>query len=128
MPDNYISVYARRPFFIDDPSRLTGLTLTIDYDDGYIAYLNGVPVHSEGAPDAPAHDQRATASHEACGGTSTPTGPCPPEPIDLSDHIADLVPGFNILAVQVHNRSLSSSDLLFIAELSAVVAPRAGQP
>lgn len=128
MPDNYISVYARRQFFVEDPSRLSGLTLTMDYDDGYIAYLNGVPVHSEGAPDTPAYDERATASHEACGGTSTPTGPCPPEPIDLSDHIADLVPGVNVLAVQVHNRSLSSSDLLFIAELSAVVAPRAGQP
>ena len=123
MRGNYISVYARRPFFIDDPSRLTGLTLTIDYDDGYIAYLNGVRVHSENGLDAPAHDQQATASHEACGGTSTPTGPCPLEPIDLSGHIADLTPGVNVLAVQVHNRSLSSSDFLFIPELLGTFAP-----
>ncbi len=124
MPDNYISVYARRPFFVEDPSRLTGLTLTMDYDDGYIAYLNGVRVHSENEPDAPTHDERASASHEACGGTSTPTGPCPPEPIDLGDHIADLVPGFNVLAVQVHNRSLSSSDFIFIPELFSTTSAR----
>jgi len=128
MRNKYLSVYARRQFVIDDPSRFTGLTLTIDYDDGYIAYLNGVPVHSEGAPDAPAHDQRASASHEACGGTSTPTGPCPPEPIDLSDHIADLVPGVNILAVQVHNRSLSSSDFIFIPELAGQMSRVSGEP
>ncbi len=124
MPDNYISVYARRQFFVEDPSRLTGLTLTMDYDDGYIAYLNGVPVHRENEPKTPVHDQRATASHEACGGTSTPTGPCPPEPIDLSGHIADLVPGVNVLAVQVHNRSLSSSDLLFLPELFSTTSAR----
>ncbi len=46
MPDNYISVCARRPFFIDDPSRWIGLTFTIDYDDGYIAYLNSVPIET----------------------------------------------------------------------------------
>jgi hypothetical protein len=41
----------------------------------------------------------------------------------LSDRIKDLVAGVNVLAVQVHNQSLSSSDFLFLPELSATFAP-----
>jgi len=116
MQDSYLSVYARREFFVEDPTQLTGLTLTVDADDGYIAYLNGIPAHSEHAPDRPAYDEPATSNHEAdCDGT--------PEPIDLSDHIADLVPGVNVLAIQVHNVSLSSSDFIFIPELFGASGP-----
>jgi hypothetical protein len=118
MRNNYLSVYARREFFVEDPSQLTGLTLTMDFDDGYIAYINGIQVDSHHAPDPPAYDQPATTSnHEACCGT------CLPEAVDLSDHLGDLVPGVNVLAVQVHNTSLSSSDFIFIPQLSGVVAP-----
>jgi len=123
MRNKYISVYARRQFVVDDPSQLTGLLLTMDVDDGYIAYINGVRVSTLAAPASPRYDQPATANREACCGTSTPTGPCPPAQIDLSKYIKDLVPGQNVLAVQVHNTSLSSSDLIFIPELSGVFAP-----
>jgi hypothetical protein len=123
MRNQYISVYARRTFSVDDPSQLTALLLTVDVDDGYIAYINGVRVAAQGAPASPRYDQPASASHEACSGTSTPTGPCPPAQIDLSRYIEDLVPGENVLAVQVHNQSLSSSDFIFIPELSGVFEP-----
>jgi hypothetical protein len=89
----------------------------VDFDDGYIAYINGVQISSEGAPDVPAYDQRASTSHEACAGSCEPNG------TDLTDHLAELAPGVNVLAVQIHNRSLSSSDFLFTAELSAVTGP-----
>ncbi len=123
MRNKYISVYARRQFSIKDPSQVTRLVFTMDYDDGYIAYLNGVSVAARSAPVSPKYNQPATASHEACCSTTTPTGPCPPEQIDLSDHIKDLVAGTNVLAVQVHNQSLSSSDFIFVPELSATFAP-----
>jgi hypothetical protein len=123
MRKKYLSVYARREFTIDDPSRVLALALTMDYDDGYVAYLNGVEIAAQSAPASRAWDQPATASHEACCGSGTPTGPCPPESIDLSNHIADLVPGVNVLAVQAHNQSLSSSDFVFIPELFITVAP-----
>lgn len=124
MQNKYISVYARRFFIVETPSRLTGLILTMDWDDGYIAYINGIQVDSRYAPDPPTHDQPAdTSNHEACCGTGTPSGPCPPEQVDLSDHLDVLVAGTNVLAVQVHNLSLSSSDFLFIPQLFAVVGP-----
>jgi hypothetical protein len=123
MYKKYLSVYARRQFVLDDPTQITGLVFTMDYDDGYVAYLNGVQVAARSAPTSPQYNKSATASHEACCGTTTPTGPCPPEQIDLSDHLKDLVAGVNILAVQVHNQSLSSSDFIFIPELFATLAP-----
>ncbi len=123
MRNKYLSVYARREFVVADPAQVTGLFLTVDVDDGYIAYLNGVRVTALGGPSSPRYDQPASANREACAGTGTPTGPCPPKPVDLSDYLQDLVPGVNVLALQVHNQSLSSSDLIFVPELSATVAP-----
>ena len=120
MRNKYISVYARRQFVVEDPSRLTGLLLSVDVDDGYIAYINGVRVAALGAPTSPKYDQAASANREACCGTSTPAGPCPPAQIDLSKYIKNLVPGENVLAIQAHNTSLSSSDFIFIPELSGL--------
>lgn len=115
MRNGYLSVYARRQFHVEDPSQLTRLTLAVDFDDGYIAFINGVRVAGFAEPDEPAHDQPALLSHEACGGD------CDPEPVDLTDYLDVLVPGANVLAIQVHNQSLSSSDLLLDAELSAAL-------
>jgi len=117
MRNGYLSVYARREFIVEDPSRLTGLTLTVDFDDGYIGYINGVQVSDQGAPNPPVYDQPASASNEAC------CGRCDPEETDLTGHLDTLAPGVNVLAIQAHNRSLSSSDFLFTAELSAVTGP-----
>lgn len=118
MRGNYLSVYARRRFFVEDPSRLVRLTFTMDFDDGYIAFLNGVQVDAQFAPNPPAHDRpAATSNHEAC------CGDCPADRIDLGDSLGLLVPGWNVLAVQVHNTSLPSSDFIFVPELFGVVEP-----
>ncbi len=119
MQNSYYSIYARKGFSIEDPSRVTGLTFTMEFDDGYIAYLNGTAVYSENPPAVVAYNQPAGGSHEAaCGGT--------PTPIDLSDNIDLLVPGDNVLAVQVHNVTLNSTDYILIPQLFATLAPWPG--
>ncbi len=115
MRNGYLSVYARRQFHVEDPSQLSRLTLTVDFDDGYFVYINGIRVAGFAEPDEPAHDQPALLSHEAC------CGDCEREPVDLTDYLDVLVPGANVLAIQVHNQSLSSSDMLLDAELSAAL-------
>jgi len=117
MRNGYLSVYARRQFHVEDPSQLSSLTLAVDFDDGYIAFINGIRVAGFAGPDEPAHDQPALLSHEACGGD------CDPELVDLTDRLNVLVPGTNVLAIQVHNQSLSSSDMFLDAELSASIVP-----
>jgi hypothetical protein len=65
-----------------------------------------------GSPGTPfAFDQPALATHEA--GTA--------EWLDLGQ--AHLLPGRNVLAVEVRNSNLSSTDLSFIPRLVAVLAP-----
>ncbi len=39
MRGNYKTVYARKTFNISDASTATGMTLRIDYDDGFVAYI-----------------------------------------------------------------------------------------
>ncbi|MDR4498965.1 MAG: hypothetical protein MRK02_13765 [Candidatus Scalindua sp.] len=41
MKDNYLALYARKTFKIDDATALTGMILRMDYDDGFVAYING---------------------------------------------------------------------------------------
>ncbi|MBE7557588.1 lamin tail domain-containing protein [bacterium] len=107
MEGDYVSLYIRRVFDVPNREQVTALYLSIDYDDGFVAYLNGVEVaraHVAGAP--PAYNTRAS-DHEA--GT--------PEIFDLSHHLHLLVEGDNVMAIQGHNQSSTSSDFSLIPEL-----------
>ncbi|MCX8156686.1 MAG: lamin tail domain-containing protein, partial [Verrucomicrobiae bacterium] len=44
------SVYIRLPFVMEDPGAVDALTLRMKYDDGFVAYLNGVEVARRNAP------------------------------------------------------------------------------
>jgi hypothetical protein len=106
----YLSVYLRYTFTLDSEAlaAIDDLILRVDYDDGFKAYLNGIQVAVANLPTGRiAYDQPANGSHEA--GT--------PEDFDISEHKLILQVGKNILAIQVHNRSLTSSDLSMIPEL-----------
>ncbi|MBI4600854.1 MAG: lamin tail domain-containing protein, partial [Planctomycetes bacterium] len=111
MEDNYTTVYARRVFTVADPALVGSLALEIDFDDGFVAYLNGVEVARRNAPGnaggAVAPDATATDGREA--GT--------PEMIDLGAFIGRLVAGNNVLAIQALNQDPGSSDLSLIPEL-----------
>jgi len=41
MRGNYLSVYLRQRFILEDPAQIENMILEIAYDDGYVAYLNG---------------------------------------------------------------------------------------
>ena len=114
-PDNegqagYLSVHLRHKFLLDAEGldAIDNLILRVDYDDGFKAYLNGAEVASANLPAGIVpHNARATASHEA--GTA--------RDFDISDHKDLLRTGDNVLAIQVHNRSITSGDLSMIPEL-----------
>ncbi len=101
MMNGYLTVYARKAFPVADPGAVSRMVFTLDYDDGYVAYLNGVEVARGHMPaGTPSHDTPAN-SHEA--GT--------PVTVDLTARKGLLVAGRNVLAVEVHNDGLGSSDL-----------------
>lgn len=100
-----ITVYLRKSFSIIDLSSIDEVVFHMDYDDGFVAYLNGVEIARDlvsGSP--PGFDQPADGLHEA----SLYNGLLPEEyTIDKSL----LVQGNNMLAVEVHNESTTSSDM-----------------
>ena len=103
MRRNYTSVYLRRTLEIPNPAMVVALEASIDFDDGFILWINGVEVASENPPEEPAFDARASRSHES--GTY--------EIFDLPAPSDFIIPGRNTIAVQFFNVSPSSSDSKF---------------
>ena len=105
------SCYIRIPFIVpDDFDDFDNLTLRVQYDDGFVAYLNGnTLVASDLAPADLQWNSSATNNHEARGFES----------FDITEHSARLHTGKNYLAVQALNVTSGSSDFIFNAELVA---------
>ncbi len=111
MEDNYRTVYIRREFTIAAPLPEGRLILEVDYDDGFVAYLNGEEVERPNMPDGPIdRDTSADGSHEAGS----------PETFDLGVAADLLIEGTNVLAIEGHNTSLGSSDFSLIPALRVV--------
>ncbi len=126
MSGAYVSLYMRRGFRVDNPATVSTLTLTVDYDDGFVAYLNGTEVARRNvAGTPPSNTQLATADHEcsACGGTCNAA-----EAIDISAFRNLLVAGTNVLSIQAHNLTSTSTDFTMMAELSATESQCTGNP
>ncbi len=104
------SCYIRIPFTLGtDPAGFDIMTLRLRYDDGFVAYLNGVEIARANAPETLAWNSTAAGSHEA-GGL---------ELFDVSGAIALLKEGDNMLAIHGLNTSTTSSDFLIAAEMEA---------
>lgn len=107
---NVLAVFIRKKFLIDDLDAIESMLLHVDYDDGYIAYLNGVEIgrSNMGNIQFPQFDQASLELHEA----KLYTGQEPESILFNKAEITDLLlQGENILTVQVHNTSTASSDL-----------------
>ncbi|HIO72175.1 MAG TPA: T9SS type A sorting domain-containing protein, partial [Flavobacteriales bacterium] len=108
--------YLRKQFNIIDTSVIQEAKLHMDYDDGFVAYLNGVEIaryNMTGTP--PPFDQVSDSEHEAL----LYQGIIPEEYIiDKATLSALLNQGNNVLAIQVHNWDISSSDMSAIPFLS----------
>jgi len=105
----YATTYFRRSFTVADPSLYQSLTLNLLRDDGAVAYLNGTEVFRTNMPSGAVTS--ATFASTALG--------APEESTFYAASLAPalLVTGTNVLAVEVHQANLTSSDLSFNAEL-----------
>lgn len=59
------SAYVRVPFTVANPAAFNLLTLSLRYDEGFVAYLNGTEVLRRNAPSTLAWNSSATAAHGA---------------------------------------------------------------
>jgi hypothetical protein len=108
MHEQHSSFYVRIPFSIADPDQLESLTLKLKYDDGFVAFLNGVEVARDNAPDNLLWNSKATAIQRVKDW----------ENFAISAYMSELKPGANVLAVQVLNVSYEDSDVFLDASLS----------
>jgi hypothetical protein len=92
MKGSYTTLFLRRSFHVEDRTLLDALKLSVNYDDGFIVWINGVKVAERNAPADPRHDSTAPATHEASGVNRYETIPI---------SAASLRDGENVLAVQV---------------------------
>ncbi len=106
---NFITTYFRRSFTIPDSSIYAGLTLRLMRDDGAVVYLNGLEIFRSNLPSGTIIS--STLAPSAVGGAdesawfSTIVDP------------TNLRTGTNVLAVEVHQNSATSSDVSFDLQL-----------
>ena len=116
-----ISLYIRNTFFVLDTSEIISAVLDIDYDDAFVAYLNNVEIaraNIGNIGDHPTYSQSSNSLHEAQmyqGGL--------PERFVINNQIFrdNILPGNNVLSIQIHNDNINSSDLTGRAFLSFAI-------
>jgi Bacterial Ig domain/PKD domain/Carboxypeptidase regulatory-like domain len=106
------TTYFRHAFVVPDPAGLTNLTLSLLRDDGAVVYLNGVEVVRDNIQNGIAVAYSTLATNTADNGTLF---------FSYSLPISALVPGSNSVAVEVHQSSVTSSDLALDLSLTAQV-------
>ena len=110
--NKYPTTWFRHRFAVDDASSVGSLTLELLRDDGAVVYLNGHEVVRDNMPAGTITYQ--TRANSTVGGEAENTfysfGIAP----------SNLVSGVNLLAVEIHQRSPTSSDLSFNARLTGV--------
>ncbi len=118
-----IALYMQYTFDLAEASDVNIAALYMDYDDGFIAYLNGTEIARSSNMgeygDEFDWNDLCLAGREAIMYNGNA-----PEMYDVSSYISQLQDGENILAIEVHNVSASSSDLssipLFLMGFSKV--------
>ncbi len=114
MADKQALLYLRIPFEVAAPEDVLRLSLTMNYDDAYVAYLNGTPIVERGMAADPSVDSEPFYYHSD---SLAVTGAV----VDLTSVRHLLEEGTNLLAIAGLNESRGSSDFLIAAQLKGQV-------
>jgi fibronectin type 3 domain-containing protein len=111
-PNNkYITTYFRHSFTVTQAAALVSATIRLLRDDGAVVYLNGTEVWRSNMP-AGTINYRTLAPASVAGGAESTF-------YETSLNPALLLEGLNVLAVEVHQNSVSSADVSFNLEVRA---------
>ncbi len=109
VPDPTLSVFYRIEFNVSQANKIVNSILSMDYDDSFIAYLNGVEMARSNINGTDVKfNTLAVTDHEALIYAGSK-----PESFEINKELLQSVlkDGKNVLAIQIHNVSASSSDL-----------------
>jgi len=115
VPTDTISIYSRTDFTVADPAQVFNVLLGADYDDGYVAWINGVEVaRSANMPAGAVAWNTFPGNHESSNGL-TPVY----EFTEISSIAIPLLnTGVNTFAIGVWNSTAGSSDQVIVPKLS----------
>ncbi|MCP4192858.1 MAG: tandem-95 repeat protein [Planctomycetaceae bacterium] len=114
MYDTASGAYIRIPFLPEDVENLDSLSLRMRYDDGFVAYLNGVEVARRNAPTNVNYNSIAISDRSDNDALLI-------EDIDISGQLNLLTANtINVLAIHALNDSIDSDEFLSVTELAEV--------
>ena len=107
------SCYVRIPFaFADNVDDVSAMSLRVRYDDGFVAYLNGVEIARRNFTGTPLWNSSATVINDDASAINL-------ESIPIANFKQALRKGDNTLAIHAMNQPATSSDFLISVELAA---------
>jgi hypothetical protein len=112
--NRHVTYYFRQSFTLPSAGSFGGLSVRYVRDDGAVIYLNGVEVARSNMPAGTV--SATTLAVTAIGGADESAW------LEASIDPSLLVSGTNVLAVEIHQQSRSSSDVSFDLELRATEA------
>jgi PKD domain/Bacterial Ig domain/Carboxypeptidase regulatory-like domain len=112
--NKWITSYYRRAFHVTDPYSVTNLALELKRDDGAVVYLNGVEIVRDGMASGTVN-YSTYATNAVNGADENVFVPFTASP-------ALLVPGTNIIAVEIHQSTNTSSDISFDLNLDGLAS------
>jgi hypothetical protein len=104
------SVYLRVPFTVPEIRSFERLALRVRYDDGFVAFLNGVEVARANAPLNLAYNSASLTNRFRASAVKE-------ERYDISQHSTLIRSGVNVLAIHALNERHDSPDFLIQAEI-----------
>jgi hypothetical protein len=115
-PNNkYITTYFRHTFYVTDPSIYQSLTVRALRDDGAVVYLNGIEIFRSNMPAGPV-TYTTLASSVVDGADENAY-------YETTLDASALATWKNVVAVEIHQSSGTSSDISFDFELIASTSP-----
>ena len=104
-----VTTYFRHTFTVANPAQYSGLTMRLRRDDAGVVHINGTEVYR--SPNLPQSGSISYTNFATSNGENT---------IDSATLPASaLQPGLNVVAVEIHQGDVTSSDLSFDFELIA---------
>lgn len=111
----FVTTYFRARFNIADPTAFTSLRLRVLRDDGVVVYLNGSEIYRDNMPVGPINYLTTAPINMDADDEITYF----PSPV-LSP--TSLQAGENVVAVELHQKSVGSSDITFDLELTGMMS------
>ena len=114
IPNGTLSLFIRKTFTINDLNDIVSVILDVDYDDAFVAYINGVEVGRRNiGGNPPLYNSVPYTDHESAIYRNDK-----PDRITITNLDGIINSGENIFALQAHNISNTSSDFTIIPFLS----------